>query len=143
MQNRVLVVFEPGRAGAAALEAARELILGEGGQLTVLVVVPQAPSGPRCGGSALAYNEVLLDAARADLRTARAQLGDAGRGATFDLRVEGLDPTGDELVAPGSFDLVLLPARRRPLRSGRHPAAKRIRAAGLPVRVVGPVATRG
>jgi nucleotide-binding universal stress UspA family protein len=139
MCERVLVVFEPGRAGAATIDTARELI-GEGRQLTVVCVAPQAPSGPRCGNSALDYNDALIDATRADLHAARELLGDAGHAAAFELLLEGVDPPVHELAARGRFDLVLLPARRRPLRSCKHPAATPIRAGGIEVRVVDPAA---
>jgi nucleotide-binding universal stress UspA family protein len=135
MCERVLVVFEPGRAGVATMDTARELI-GEGRQLTVVCVAPQAPTGPRCGNSALDYNDAVIDATRADLHRARERLGDAGRAAAFELLLEGVDPPVHELAARDRFDLVLLPARRRPLRSCKHPAAARIRAAGIEVRVV-------
>ena len=138
MHKRVLVVFEPGRAGAAALDAARQLGVDEDGQLTVVCVAPHAPSASRCEGPAHAYNDELVDATLADLRAARQQLGDSARTATFALLRDGVDPPLHELAAQGGFDLVLLPARRRPLHSSKHPAANRIRAAGLEVGVVEP-----
>ena len=124
MCERVLVVFEPGRAGAATINTARELI-GEGRELTVVCVAPQASSGPRCGHSALDYNDALIDATRADLHAARELLGDVGHAAAFELLLDGVDPPVHELAARDRFDLVLLPARRRPLRSCKHPRRPR------------------
>lgn len=39
--KRVLVVFEPARSGAAALDLARELVQHQGATLTVVSVAPQ------------------------------------------------------------------------------------------------------
>src|SRR5918912_915387 len=46
---RILVVFEPGRAGKAALVRARSLAEQGHSTVTVVSVVPQAPIATRCG----------------------------------------------------------------------------------------------
>jgi len=138
MRKRVLVLFESGRTGAAVLDVAREMTAREGAQLTVVCVAPQVSSGHRCGYSALAYNDTLIDATRADLQVARERLGDAGGDAAFELLLEGLDPSFHDLAAGNGFDLVLLPAHTAPLRGHTHPAAARIRSEGVEVRVVEP-----
>lgn len=126
-RNHVLVLFEPGRAGAAAVDLARELAERDHAGVTVLAVVPVAPSGSRCGNSATEYNSFVRDAVAQELEQAREQLAGFGGGATFELLAEGDDPPLHEWVAKAGVDLVLLPARRRPLRSLKHPAAVPLR----------------
>jgi nucleotide-binding universal stress UspA family protein len=127
--KRVLVLFEPGRGGAAVLELARELVERQGATLTVVSVAPQGVSGARCGNSALDYNLVVQDSVAEDLDDARAWLGEFGARASFELLIERASPSLEEFAAAGGFDLVLLPARRRPLRAPGHPAAERLRVA--------------
>ena len=50
--GRVMVLFETGAAGAATIDVARAIADRDGACLTVVSVVPQAPSGSRCGNSA-------------------------------------------------------------------------------------------
>ena len=125
--KHVLVLFEPGRAGAAALDLARELAERDHATVTVIGAVPVAPSGSRCGNSATEYNSIVRDAVAQELDQAREQLAAFGGGATFELLAEGADPPLHEWVAGAGVDLVLLPARRRPLRSLKHPAAVPLR----------------
>jgi predicted O-methyltransferase YrrM len=137
--KRVLVVFEPGRGGAAVLGLARELVEREGATLTVVSVAPQGVSGARCGNSALDYNLALQDSVVEDLDHARAWLAEFGVRASYELLLERTWPSLDEFAAAGRFDLVLLPARRRPLRAAGHPAAERLRlATGAEIQVVTP-----
>jgi nucleotide-binding universal stress UspA family protein len=137
--KRVLVVFEPGRGGAAVLGLARELAEREGATLTVVSVAPQGVSGARCGNSALDYNLALQDSVVEDLDHARARLAEFGVRASYELLLERAWPSLDEFAAAGRFDLVLLPARRRPLRAPGHPAAERLRlATGAEIQVVTP-----
>jgi nucleotide-binding universal stress UspA family protein len=136
--RRVLVVYEPARETAVAIELARRLIEREHAALTVLSVVPQAPSGPRCGGSAFEYNWALRASAERELEQARAALGEHAAHANFELLVEGIDPPLAEWCAASGFDLILLPARRRPLRSLKHPDAARLRRhTAAEIRIVG------
>jgi nucleotide-binding universal stress UspA family protein len=135
--KRVLVVFEPARSGGAALEVARELVERHGATLTVVSVAPQGMSGARCGNSALDYNLAIQDAVVTDLDHARARLEELGVHASYELLVDGVAPSLDEFAAAGRFDLVLLPARRRPMRAPGHPAADRLRrATGAEVQVI-------
>jgi hypothetical protein len=137
--NRVLVVFEPGRGGAAVLGLARELSERQGATLTVVSVAPQGVSGARCGSSALDYNLALQDSVVEDLDHARAWLEEFGARASYELLIEHAWPSLDEFAAAGRFDVVLLPARRRPLRAPGHPAAERLRlATGAEIQVVAP-----
>jgi nucleotide-binding universal stress UspA family protein len=138
--ERVLVLFEHGRGGVAAIDLARELVERESADLTVVGVAPQAPSGPRCGNSAIEYNEIVVDSVADDLDHAREQLGQAAERAAFVLLIDGADQTFEQLAESGGFDLVLLPARRRGLRrGGRHPEAARLRlSVGAEVRIVEP-----
>lgn len=131
---RVLVLFEPGRGGLAALAEARVLAERECAEVTVVGVAPRAPSGSRCGNSALEFNDAVADSVVADLERARECLGEL---ASYRLLIEGNGPSLGDFTAEGGFELVLLPARRRPFRAARHPAAARLSAsAGAEVRVV-------
>jgi nucleotide-binding universal stress UspA family protein len=138
--ERVLVLYEQGRAGVAAIDLARELAERENAELTVVGVAPQAPSGARCGNSAIEYNEIVADSVAGDLDRARERLGQAAERAAFVLLIDGADQTFEQLAESGGFDLVLLPARRRPLRRGAsHPEAARLRLnVGAEVRIVEP-----
>ena len=137
--KRVLVVFEPARSGAAALELARELVASHAATLTVVGVAPQGMSGARCGNSALDYNLAIQDAVAGDLDRARVWLEEFGVRASYELLIDGVSPSLDELAGVGGFDLVLLPARRRPMRAPGHPAAERLRrATGAEIQVIAP-----
>jgi nucleotide-binding universal stress UspA family protein len=138
--ERVLVLYEQGRAGVAAIDLARELAERENAELTVVGVAPQAPSGARCGNSAIEYNEIVADSVAGDLDRARERLGQAAERVVFVLLIDGADQTFEQLAESGGFDLVLLPARRRPLRRGAsHPEAARLRLnVGAEVRIVEP-----
>lgn len=141
--ERVLVLCEHSRAGDATIDLAHDLAEGSDATLTVVGLAPQAPSGPRCGNSAIEYNEALTDSVARDLDRARERLGAAGGGATFVLLIEGADQTLEQLAHSGGFDLVLLPARHRPLRrTPYHPQAARLRVtAGAEIRIVAPGAS--
>ena len=135
--KRVLVVFESARSGAATLELARELVQQQGAALTVLSVAPQGTSGPRCGNSPLDYNLAVQDAVAGDQDHARAWLEEFDIRASYELLIDGVSPSLDEFAAAGRFDLVLLPARRRPMRAPGHPAAARLRrTTGAEIQVV-------
>jgi nucleotide-binding universal stress UspA family protein len=137
--DRVLVVCEHSRAGAAAIDVARELAELEDASLTVVGIAPRAPSGPRCGNSATEYNEAIAESVAADLERARERLAGAAGPATFVLLVDGADQTLEQFARSGGFDLVLLPSRRRPLRGAFHPEAQRLRhLAGAEIRIVAP-----
>jgi nucleotide-binding universal stress UspA family protein len=137
--ERILVLYEHGRAGAAAIDLARELAEREEAHLTVVGVAPQAPSGPRCGNSAVEYNEVVADSVAKDLDDARERLGQAAERAGFVLLIDGADQTLAQLARSGDFDLVLLPAHRRPFRRRGHPAASELSGVvGAEIRIVEP-----
>jgi hypothetical protein len=134
--ERVLVLYEPGRAGKRALDLAKELAEAEQATLTVACRVPRATSGC-CTGSATIYNRCLLEAVGEDLNEARGLLGDAAYDARFELLIDGIDPPLAQWSARSRFDLIVLPARRGPFRRPRHPEARRLeRATRAQVRVV-------
>jgi hypothetical protein len=136
---RVLVLCERGRAGASAVDLAGHLAEFRDATLTVVAVAPQAPSGPRCGNSAVEYNQAVAESVADDLDWARERLASAAERAEFLLLIEGADQTLEQLARSGGFDLVLLPARRRPLRAASHPDASRLgRIAGAEIRIVAP-----
>ena len=137
--ERVLVLCECGRAGAAVLDLARQLAELGNATLTVVAVAPRAPSGPRCGNSAVEYNEAVAESVARDLDRARVRLGGAAERAELLLLINGVDQTLEQLARSGGFNLVLLPARRRPLRAAGHPDASRLgRVAGAEIRIVAP-----
>jgi nucleotide-binding universal stress UspA family protein len=138
------VLYEQSRAGSAAIDVARELAERANPALTVAAVAPQAPSGPRCGNSAVEYNEALADSVARDLDEARHRLGPTAERARFVLLIEGADPTLAQFASEGRFDLVLLPGHRRPLRSGaHHPQAARLRLiSAAEIRIVEPASRR-
>jgi hypothetical protein len=137
--KRVLVVFEPVRSGGAVLELARELVERHSATLTVVSVAPQDMSAARCGHSALDYNLAIQDSVVGDLDHARAWLEEFGVSASYELLIDGVSPSLDELAAAGRFDLVLLPARRRLMRAPGHPAAERLRrTTGAEIQVIAP-----
>jgi hypothetical protein len=129
---RVLVVFEPGSGGLAALDEARELAVNWRAAVTVVGVAPQARSG-QCTGPAGALNDAVAEAVVSELERARECL--SGVDASYRLLIDGDPPSLQEFAA--GFDLVLLPARRRPFRGAGHPAARRLSGAcAAEVRVV-------
>jgi hypothetical protein len=133
----VAILFEPGRTGTAALEEASAFAAASGSELTVVVTAPQAPQPRCCGASPDAYNCVVRDEAASELRDAAHLLNDTEQSARFTLLVEGRDPPLRAWVAEHGFELVLLPARRRLLRSPGHPALRSLRRVmGAGVRVV-------
>jgi hypothetical protein len=134
--RRVVVVYEPGRTGSAALDLAARLV-GDGSGLTVVGVAPH-DARICCGaGSAIDYNAAVREAADDELRQARELLGHAGNRASFKLLVPGTDPPLAAWIDAAGFDVVLLPARRRLLRDARHPAADQLRkSTSAEVRVV-------
>ena len=140
--EKVLVLYEHSRGGGAAIDLARELAERDHVTLTVVGVAPQAPSGPRCGNSALEYNQAVAASVARDLDEARERLGRAAEQANFQLLIEGAEPSLQQFAQGGRFDLVLLPARRRPLRGRRgsyHPEASHLRLiAGAEIRLVAP-----
>jgi hypothetical protein len=129
---RVLVLFEPGRGGLAALDEARELVVNWRAALTVVGVASQARSG-QCTGPAAAYNDAVADAVVNDLAQARERL--SGVDASYRLLIDGGAPSLQDFAS--DFDVVLLPGRRRPFRGAGHPAAGRLSGAcAAEVRVV-------
>jgi nucleotide-binding universal stress UspA family protein len=127
--ERVLVLCEHGGAGAAAIDVARELAEHEHVTVTVVGVAPQAPSGlrARCGPSAFEFNDAVAESVVQDLECARERLGPTAERVSFRLLVEGESPSLEQFATDGGFDLVLLPAHRRPLRAASHPAARHLR----------------
>jgi hypothetical protein len=135
--KRVVLLPEPGRTGSVALDLARRLVEAAGGSLTVVSVAPQ-DTRICCGaGSAIDYNRAVCGTAAVELGQARKLLGPVGERASFKLLVEHKDPPLAAWIAAEGFDVVLLPARRRPLRRAKHPAAEQLRrSTSAEVRVV-------
>jgi hypothetical protein len=124
----VVVLFEPGRSGAEALAQASAIAEQSSAELKVVVLAPQAPVPRCCGASPAAYNCAVRDEAAAELDEAARLLGWRRAGRTsFEVLVEGRDPPLPTWIAQRRCDLVLLPARRRVLRTRGHPAARALR----------------
>jgi hypothetical protein len=141
-RKRLLVLYEPGRRGAAALDMAPELVEREAAALTVLTIAPQMRAAGRsgcCGADARAYNQAVADATAEELREARGRLGSIADHASFEMLIEGSDSPLAEWIAARHFDVVLLPARRRWFGRAKHPEAARLQAStSAEVRVVDP-----
>jgi nucleotide-binding universal stress UspA family protein len=137
--KRVLVLFEAGRSGVAAVELAREMASRANALVTVVSVAPQAPPLRGCAPSARDYNATVRDTVAEELEQAEQLLWVIGDRAQCRLLVEGKDPPIEEVVSREGFDLVLLPGRRRLLRGVGHPAAGHLRAnAATEVLIVDP-----
>ena len=134
--RRVVVLFEPGRRGEAALREAVEESAA-GGELTVVTLAPQARAGGclRCRAGLAGYNCAVREEAHLELHQASELLGRAADRATFKVLLERRDPALAAWVAEQLFDLVILPARRLPPRGHRLARALR-RAHAADVRVV-------
>lgn len=125
--KRVVVLYEPGRAGSAALDLARRLVGDDGAALTIVSVAPQDRRICCGAGSAIDFNRAVCETAGEDLRQARELLGPVGGRASFKLLVQDKDPPLAAWIAARDFDVVLLPSRRHLLRGAKHPAADRLR----------------
>lgn len=130
------MLFEAGRAGVAAVELAREIASDGQTTVTLVGIVQRPPTVRGCLPSGAALDAAVRDAVARDLERAGRLLGAIGSRGECRLLVEGADPSLEEFVAQGRFDLVLLPAHRRPLRSSNHPAAAALRCLGAEVRIV-------
>jgi hypothetical protein len=127
--QRILVVSEPGRNGAAALaQAAAIIAASSSSRLTIVATAPQTTTTCRnCGGvSPDAYNRAIREDVAHDLHNATAQLKLDTRAVKVKLLIEGTDPPLTDWIAQERFDLVLLPARRSGLRLRSHPAAHQL-----------------
>lgn len=133
---RVLVVFEAGRAGEAALREAAELAAG-GAELSVVTLAPQAKPFKCCGGGGPGpYNCAVRDQAQEELHQAQSLLGSLAQRATFTLLAGTPAPPLTEWSAAGAFDVIYLPARR--FARGGGPRARALRrASSAEVRLVG------
>ncbi len=106
---RVLVVYEEGRRGAAALREAAELA-SAGAELAVVTLAPQPRPMKCCGGGGVGpYNCAVRDAAEEELLQARSLLGSLARRASFQMRVGAPRPPLAQWSAQQSFDVILLP----------------------------------
>lgn len=134
--GRVLVVFESGRSGAAALRAGAELAEA-GRELSVVTLAPQAQPLRCCGGGGAGpYNCAVRAQADEELGEARDLLGARLKPAMLTVLVGHPDPPLVAWVGEHAFDIVLLPSRRLALRGGRLARCLR-RATAAEVRLVG------
>ncbi len=132
---RVLVVFEAGHGGAAALLEAAELA-GAGAELSVVTLAPQAKPFKCCGGGGPGpYNCAVRDEAEDELRQARHLLGSLAARSTFTTLVGTPAPPLAAWSAERGFDVILLPAGRLARGGGRRARELR-RATSAEVRLV-------
>ncbi len=109
---RVLVVFQRGRGGAAALREAGELAAA-GAELTVVTLAPQAKPLKCCGGGGAGpYNCAVREEAHDELREARSLLGSLAARTTFTTLFGIPAPPLAQWSAEHAFDVILLPAQR-------------------------------
>lgn len=134
--RRVLVLYEHGRNGSAALSQAAELAAGTDATLAVVTLARQDPANRCCGPSRQAFNCAVREQAGLELHEARELLGPAADRAELKVLVGSPEPRLAAWAAEQDFDVVLLPRRR--LTPGGHPAARRLRrATASDVRLVG------
>jgi hypothetical protein len=124
---RVLVLYERGASGHRAIADARELIEGQGGQLTVVTVAPRDTRVRGTGVSARDFNDAVRDSARRELDEARRLLGSLSERSVFEVVFDGGDTSLAAWTADRAFDVILLPARRRPFSRAAHPAVPTLR----------------
>ncbi|HET9102607.1 MAG TPA: hypothetical protein VFN55_04585 [Solirubrobacteraceae bacterium] len=132
----VAVLVEGGRRGGAA--AAHVTVEAGDGPLdvTLLAVLPHADNSA-CTMSAEPLNAAVREAAEGQLAESAAALNARGIATRQVMLRARADPPLSDWAARAGIALILLPGRRRPLRRARsHPAAARLRRAGLNVRVV-------
>jgi hypothetical protein len=109
-RQRVLVVFEPGRAGETVLREAAELAEA-GAELWVVTLAPQARPSRCCGkGGTGPYNIAVREEAEVELRQAREILGATARHASFTALVGHPNPPLAAWADKVAFDLILLPS---------------------------------
>jgi hypothetical protein len=133
--SRLLVVFEPGRSGRAALGEAAELA-DAGSELSVITLAPEAKPLRYCrAGEVGPYNRAVREEAVSELRDARDILGHAGERATFTVLSGCPEPPLAAWVSEHEFELVLIPARRLSP-GGSHLARMLRRATAAEIRVV-------
>ncbi len=134
--GRVLVVFESGRSGAAALRAGAELAEA-GRELSVVTLAPQAKPLRCCGGGGAGpYNCAVRAQASEELSEARDLLGAALKPAMLTVLVGHPDPPLAAWIGEHAFDIVVLPSRRLALGGGRLARCLR-RETAADVRLVG------
>jgi hypothetical protein len=120
---RVLVLYERGASGSRTLDRAGELIQAQDGQLTVVTVAPRDTRVRGTGVSARDYNDAVRDSAQRELDEARRLLGPLAEWTAFEVVVEGGNASLAAWAADVTFDIILLPARRRLFSRGGHPLA--------------------
>jgi hypothetical protein len=133
--QRVLAVFDPGRAGEALLRQAAELAEA-GSQLSVVTLAPQERPSLCCGkGGTGPYNIAVREEAKIELRRARDILGAAATRASFMVLVGHPTPPLAALAEDDAFDLILLPSHPFTRGGNRYARAMR-RATSAEVRLV-------
>jgi hypothetical protein len=137
--QRIAVLLEPGRSGAAAVLRGVAIAREHEAELLLVALAPQAEPLRCSGPSAKGYNDAVCEAVAGELAAATVRIGQDGSPASSALLIEGRDPTLSRWVQDRAVDLVLLPARRPRWGRPRHPAARRLRRqSGAQIRVVAP-----
>jgi hypothetical protein len=110
--RRILVVYESGRRGAAAVEEVGRLAPEGDDALTVVALAPGQLS-MHCVPSAGSLDAAVVDAAERDLADARRRLGSLATGTEFRILSGDAERALSDLIQSGSFDLVLMPGGSR------------------------------
>jgi hypothetical protein len=132
--TKVLVIFEAGRGGEAAIDAAAVLADADA-DLWVVTLAPQARPYKCCGGGGAPYNCAMRGEAEDHLRHARNLLGSAAASATFTTLTGTPQPPLGTWATEHAFDLILLP-KHRLTRGGGRLARELRRATAAEVRPV-------
>jgi hypothetical protein len=133
--QRVLVVFEPGHAGEAALREAAKLAEA-GSELSVVTLAPQARPSRCCGnGGTGPYNIAVREEAEVELGQASEILGATARRVSFTVLVGHPTPPLAAWAEENAVDLILLPSHPFTRGGNRYARAMR-RATSAEVRLV-------
>jgi len=134
---RVLVLYERGRNGEAALAAAAEFVTGSAAaRITVVTLAPQDADPGACVVYTEPFNAAVREQASLELSEARSMLAALEQAAAYESLGAQRDAVARRLALGSGWHLVLVPARglryRLPFGAGRRLR----RAARCEVRIV-------
>jgi hypothetical protein len=143
VRAHVLVLYEPGRNGAATLAVAAEFVTRfPDTHLAVVALGPQDTERRGCVVYSDALNAAVREQASRELIAARQMLGALAQRATFESLSGQRDAVARRLAAGSAWGLVLLPARGLHYRLPFGAGGRLRRAAGCEVRIVRAAARR-
>ena len=136
MSSGVLVIYQRGRRGRAALAEGARLARNDGEELTVLALAPQDTDPAVCGVYTEAFNEGVRSVAQSELGEARRLLGEETPDATYAVLLAGRERALGSWVAAQRFRLVLLTGSGLVGLRRRRGARRLERAGGAEVRLL-------